>query len=107
VGGFGVMGWVEAREYQDAAPDPLAGAAPGILAHMNADHVDAMILLARSHADVEATEAIMTSVDRLGCTLRLKTNEGMKGVRINFPYEVATPMETRTVLVEMVRQARQ
>ena len=85
VGGFGVMGWVEARDYQDAAPDPLAGAAPGILAHMNADHVDSMILLARSHAGVEATEATMTSVDRLGFTLRLKTNEGMKGVRINFP----------------------
>ncbi|HYK37793.1 DUF2470 domain-containing protein [Alloacidobacterium sp.] len=49
----------------------------------------------------------MTSVDRLGFTLRLKTNEGMKGIRINFPGEVATPMETRTVLVEMVRQARQ
>lgn len=107
VGGFGVMGWVEAREYQDAAPDPLAGAAPGILAHMNADHVDSMILLARFHAGVEATEATMTSVDRLGFTLRLKTNEGMKGARINFRREVATPMETRTMLVEMVRQARQ
>src|SRR5277367_6078215 len=37
VGGFGVMGWVEASEYQDASRDPLAGAAPGILAHMNAE----------------------------------------------------------------------
>src|SRR5277367_5749223 len=106
VGGFGVMGWVEASDYQGAAPDPLAGAAPGILAHMNADHVGSMILLARSHIGVEATEATMTSVDRLGFTLRLKTSEGMKGVRINFPHEVATPMETRTVLVEMVRQGR-
>jgi heme iron utilization protein len=107
VGGFGVMGWVDARDYKDAVPDPLAGAAPGILAHMNADHADSMILLARFHAGVEATEATMTSVDRLGFTLRLKTNEGMKGVRINFLREVSTPMETRTVLVEMVRQARQ
>src|SRR5271163_3538405 len=56
VGGFGVMGWVEASEYQDASPDPLAGAALGILGHMNADHVDSMILLARSYAGVEATE---------------------------------------------------
>ncbi len=31
----------------------------------------------------------------------------MKGTRINFTREVATPMETRIVLVEMVRQARQ
>jgi hypothetical protein len=88
-------------------PDPLASAAPGILAHMNADHMDSMILLARTHAAVEATEATMTSVDRLGSTLRLKTNEGVKSVRINFLLEVSTSMETRTVLVEMVRLARQ
>jgi putative heme iron utilization protein len=107
VGGFGVMGWVDARDYETAAPDPLAEAAPGILAHMNADHVDSMILLARMHAGMEATEASMTSVDRLGFSLRLKTVEGMKGARINFLHEVTTAKETRTVLVEMVRRARQ
>jgi heme oxygenase (biliverdin-IX-beta and delta-forming) len=107
VGGFGVMGWVEAQDYEGAAPDPLFEAAPGILAHMNADHVDSMILLARLHAQLEATEATMTSVDRLGFTLRLKTNEGMKGARINFLHEVTTPQETRKVLVEMVRRARE
>jgi putative heme iron utilization protein len=106
VGGFGVMGWVEARDYEQATPDPLAEAASGILAHINADHVDAMILLARSHAGIEATEATMISVDRLGFSLRLKTNDGVKGARINFPREVATPQDTRAVLVEMVRQAR-
>jgi putative heme iron utilization protein len=106
VGGFGVMGWVEARDYERAAPDPLADAAPGILAHMNADHVDSMILLARAHAQLEATEATMTSVDRLGFSLRLKTNEGIKGARVNFLHEVTTPQETRSGLVEMVRQAR-
>ena len=38
------MGWVDARDYEHAAPDPLAEAPrPGILAHMNSDHVDAMI----------------------------------------------------------------
>jgi hypothetical protein len=78
VGGFGVMGWVEARDYEHAAPDPLAEAATGILTHMNADHVDAMILLARSHAGIEATEATMTSVDRLGFSLRLKRQMGLR-----------------------------
>jgi putative heme iron utilization protein len=107
VGGFGVMGWVEAGEYEHAAPDPLTEAAPGILAHMNADHVDSMILLARTHAQVDATEATMTSIDRLGFSLRLKTNDGMKGARVNFLREVATAQETRKVLVEMVQQARQ
>jgi putative heme iron utilization protein len=107
VGGFGVMGWVDASDYQHAPPDPLAEHAPEILAHMNTDHVPAMILLARLHAQLEATEAAMTSIDRLGFTLRLKTNEGMKGARINFPREVANPQQTRSVLVEMVQQARQ
>jgi putative heme iron utilization protein len=106
VGGFGVMGWVDAKDYEHAVPDPLAEAAPGILAHMNADHVDAMILLARSHAGIDATEAAMTSVDRLGFSLRLKTDNGVKGARINFLREVATPQDTRAVLVEMVRQAK-
>jgi len=55
-------GLVEAGDYEHAAPDPLANAAPGILAHMNADHVDAMILLASAHAEIEANEATMTSV---------------------------------------------
>ncbi len=106
VGGFGVMGWVEAEDYAHAAPDPLAEAATGILAHMNADHVASMILLARSYAQIEAVEASMTSVDRLGFSLRLKTKEGIKGVRINFLREVATAQETRKVLVEMVEHAK-
>jgi putative heme iron utilization protein len=106
VGGFGVMGWVQAAEYAQAEPDPLAGDAAGILAHMNADHADSMILLARVHAQLEATEAAMTSVDRLGFTLRLKTADGIKGPRINFLHEVRTPQETRKMLVEMVQQAR-
>ena len=34
--------------------------------HMNADHKDALILLAKRFAGIEAQEAEMTSVDRLG-----------------------------------------
>src|SRR5271165_1386737 len=47
VGGFGVMGWVPASAYDLAQPDPLADAAGEILQQMNADHKDALILLAR------------------------------------------------------------
>ena len=106
VGGFGVMGWVAAPEYSQAQPDPLADAAAGILQHMNADHQDALILLARAFAGMEAKEAVMTSVDRLGFHVRMKTEEGMKGARVAFPSEVSTPLETRKMLVEMVQQAR-
>ena len=106
VGGFGVMGWIAATEYSVAQADPLVDAAPGILKHMNADHQDALILLGRKLAGIEAQEAAMTAVDRLGFQLRMKTQEGMKGARIAFLNEVSNPGETRKMLVEMVQQAR-
>jgi putative heme iron utilization protein len=106
VGGFGVMGWVEAQDFAGAKADPLAEAAAGIMTHMNADHVESMVTLAKAYAGIEGSEAAMTSVDRLGFTLRLKTAEGMKGPRINFTREVGNAQETRMVLVEMVKAAR-
>jgi len=106
VGGFGVMGWVPASDYNLAQPDPLADAAAGIIEHMNTDHRDALILLARVFGGMESQEAAMTAVDRLGFHVRLKTAEGMKGIRIGFLREVSNPGDTRKVLVEMVQQAR-
>jgi len=107
VGGFGVMGWVAASEYRQALPDPLADTADEILQHMNTDHKDALILLARLFAGIESQEAVMTSVDRLGFHIRLTTQDGIRGTRIAFLREVSNPAETREVLVEMVQRARQ
>ncbi|MGA2021556.1 MAG: DUF2470 domain-containing protein [Candidatus Sulfotelmatobacter sp.] len=107
VGGFGVMGWVKASDYDQAQPDPLADVAAGIIEHMNADHKDALILLARTSAGVESQEAAMTAVDRLGFNVRLKTTEGVRGTRIAFLREVRDALEARKVLVEMVQRACQ
>lgn len=106
VGGFGVMGWVSASEYDRSQPDPLADSTAEIIQHMNADHKDALILLARKFARVESQKATMTAVDRLGFHVRLETPEGLRGIRIAFLREVNNPAETRKVLVEMVQQAR-
>jgi heme oxygenase (biliverdin-IX-beta and delta-forming) len=106
VGGFGVMGWVAPSEYVSSQADPLADAMAGIIEHMNADHKDALILLAGKFAGIDSQEATMTAVDRLGLHVRVKTTEGMRGARIAFPREVRNAAETRSVLVEMVREAR-
>ena len=106
VGGFGVMGWVEVADFAAALPDPLAESASGILAHMNADHGAAMLDIARHFKAVEASEAKMTSVDRLGFQLRLKTAERARSVRVAFPREVRTPEECRAALVSMTKAAR-
>jgi heme iron utilization protein len=106
IGGFGVMGWVTADEYARSQPDPLADSSAGILLHMNADHGDALILLARAAGEADVQAATMTAVDRLGFHLRLQSGARMHGARIAFPREVRNSGEVRTVLVEMVRAAR-
>ena len=105
VGRFGVMGWL--AEYFQAQPDPLIDNSSDIIQHMNHDHKDALILLAKHFANVEAQDAEMTSVDRLGFHLHLKANDGVRGVRIAFLREVGDPSQTREVIVEMGRLARQ
>jgi putative heme iron utilization protein len=106
VGGFGVMGWVAASEYDRSQPDPLADSMAEIIQHMNTDHKDALVLLAGKFARIEAQNATMVAVDRLGFHARLKTQEGMRGARIAFLREVNNPAEARMVLVEMAQQAR-
>jgi putative heme iron utilization protein len=107
VGGFGVMGWVSAAEYYHGQPDPLADVAADIIQHMNADHGDALKLLTQAFAGIKSQEAVMTSVDRLGFQVRLKTLDGTRGARIGFSREVRSPEEARSVLIDMVSQARQ
>jgi hypothetical protein len=114
IGGFGVMGWVHAEDYASATPDPLAAIAPGIIQHMNADHGDALLRIARhdiaktadeAAADQAADEASITAVDRLGFHVRLKTGDRVHGRRIAFPREVKDSSEARAVFIEMVRAA--
>jgi putative heme iron utilization protein len=107
VGGFGAMGWVPAAEYTSAEPDPLAEVAAGIIEHMNQDHADALRLYCRAYADLEAEEAVMTAVDRLGFRLRVRTGARVQGVRLAFTREVRSAQDARTVLVAMVREARE
>ncbi|HVN03926.1 MAG TPA: DUF2470 domain-containing protein [Bryobacteraceae bacterium] len=106
IGGFGVMGWVSADEYVRSQPDPLAEFSAEILSHMNADHADALVLLARAAGEPGAENAIMTAVDRLGFHIRLRSGERIHGARIAFPREVHDRAEVRSVLVDMVAAAR-
>jgi len=106
VGGFAAMGWVEARDYGAARPDPLAEIAEGIMEHMNTDHADALLAYARHFAREEADEARMVAIDRLGFKLHLKNGERRWSTRIAFPREVTTVAESRAVLIEMAHRAR-
>ncbi|MEW6143453.1 MAG: DUF2470 domain-containing protein [Thermodesulfobacteriota bacterium] len=106
VGGFGAMGWVTADDYYAAEVDPLADDSQGIVRHMNEDHGDALLLLAKKFTGADAEEASMTSVDRLGFNLRLKAGTEMFNRRIGFIREARSREEARAAIIEMVGLAR-
>ena len=106
VGGFGLMGWISARDYAQVEIDPLADIAASILTHMNTDHHDALLLMAQQFGAGPAKTAQMTAVDRLGFHLQVTNAEATQGLRLPFPREVRTADEVRKVLVEMTQQAR-
>jgi putative heme iron utilization protein len=107
IGGYGRMSWIDKAEWQAAEPDPLAPSAAGIIAHMNADHADAMVLYCKAFskaADIAA--ARMTGIDRYGFEMSAKTNDGPRPVRVAFATPVGTPEDARVVLISMLKDAR-
>jgi putative heme iron utilization protein len=106
VGGFGAMDWVEADAYRAATVDPVLPRRHGIIAHMNADHADAGVLLCRRALGVEVESASFEHVDRFGCDYLAHTADGLATVRLAFPAPAASGDDVRRALVAMVHEAR-
>jgi len=73
---------------------------------VNTGHPDARVRMAREFAGIESQAVAMTSVGRLKSQIRLKTQDGTRGARIAFLWQVNSPAEARNVLVEMAGQAQ-
>jgi len=48
IGGYGRMSWIDKADWLAAEPDPLGPSAAGTMAHMNANHADAMVLYCKA-----------------------------------------------------------
>ncbi|MGD9530744.1 HugZ family protein [Pseudonocardia sp.] len=107
VGGFARMSWVDAQEYGDAQPDPVAPFAAGVIEHMNDDHADALVTYCRFYAGLAVESARMTSVDRYGFRVAATdAADARQDVRISFDGPVATPDEVRKAMITLLRRAR-
>ena len=107
IGGYGRMSWVSEAEWQTAEPDPLGPSAAATIAHMNADHADALVFYCKAFSKAtEVSAASMTSVDRYGFEMSAKTREGPRPVRLAFAEPVSTPDEARAALIAMLKDAR-
>ncbi len=107
IGGYGRMSWVEASEFKAATPDPLAPAAARILAHMNDDHADALLLYAQTFTTAhDAERAVMTAVDRYGFEMTVTTPRGVGPARLAFDAPLESAEQARVALVALVKKAK-
>lgn len=82
--------------------DALLKAEPGIVAHMNEDHTDAIELYALAFTGGDPGPWRMTGIDPEGCDIAL----GADGRRITFASRVLTPGDARKELVRLAEEAR-
>lgn len=107
IGGFGRMSWLAPADWLAATPDPLAASAEQIVAHMNADHAEAMADYCRAFSKAtDISSATMTGVDRYGFEMSALTAEGPRPVRLAFGEPVTTSDEARQALIAMLQAAR-
>jgi hypothetical protein len=103
VAGFGRIAWVEPDELRFAgAAQALAEAEAEIVAHMNADHADAMALYAERLLQRSGDGWRMTGIDPEGIDLRA----GTQTARLDFATPVLDAMSARRALVALAVEAR-
>jgi putative heme iron utilization protein len=94
-------------DYAAADPDPVAPHATGAIAHLNADHADALAAMARTLGGYPDTiSATCTGADRYGLDLRLSTERGLAYTRIGYAAPIDSIGELRSAAVELTRRAR-
>ena len=107
VGGYGVMGSDDAASYKAAEVDPTAGNAEHAIEHLNDDHADALLAMARAFTGyADATAATCTSADRYGLDLMLETPRGRAPARVGYAVPISAPAGLRAATVDLARRAR-
>jgi putative heme iron utilization protein len=107
VGGYGRMDSAGAQDYAAAEADPVAQTAAGAVAHLNADHADALLEMATALGGYpDATAAACTGADRYGLDLIVDTPRGRAPARVGFAETITDPGGLRAATVELTRRAR-
>jgi putative heme iron utilization protein len=108
VGGYGRMDSATGEDYAAAAPDPVQPHAAGAIAHLNADHADALVAMAKTLGGYpDTTAATCTGADRYGLDLRVVTERGMAYTRVGYAEPIDSFDQLRSATVALTRLARQ
>ena len=108
VGGFASMATVSHDEYRAAEPDPTAKVAEKSKAHLNKDHADGLLLIAREIAGARgAVSAVCTGIDRYGIDLSCTGAGQSAAARALFAEPLQSAADVRPATVALVRRARE
>lgn len=106
VGGYGRMDSATGSDYAAAEPDPVGSRAGAATAHLNADHADALLAIARTLGGYpDATAATCHGVDRYGIDLNLETPRGPAPARVAFPEPLTDSGQLRSATVALTKRA--
>lgn len=108
VGGYGRMDTALADDYASADPDPVHAGAAYAVRHLNEDHADALLEMARNlGGKPDASQASCAAADRYGLDLTVHVPGGREAVRVEFAEPVNAPDGLREATVELAKRARQ
>lgn len=89
------------------ADDPVSQGAAGAIAHLNDDHADALLDMARAiGGHPEATAARCVDADRTGLDLIAETPSGETEVRVPYDEPIDGPEGLRKATVKLAHRAR-
>lgn len=107
VGGYGRMDSASAEDYAAAVADPIIPAAGRAITHLNDDHADALLDMARARGGYpDATAAVCERADRFGLDLRVTTPRGVAVTRVGYVSPIDSIGELRAATVELTRLSR-
>jgi len=101
VQGFGRIDWIGAEDFAPP-PNEVAEAESDILAHMNAEHIDTLLLYCQALGGTAAKEARATGVDCDGIEVRA---DG-RSFRFDFDTPAPDAAAVRTRLISLAERAR-
>lgn len=108
VGGYGRMDSTSGRAYEEAQPDPVTPLAAEAVSHLNADHAEALVAMARALGGYPDTvDAVCTGLDRYGLDLRLNTERGLAYTRVGYARPLDSFDELRSATIDLTQRARQ
>jgi heme iron utilization protein len=107
VGGFARMDTIGRDDYRAAEPDPTQPIAARSVAHLNKDHSDALLAIARELAGARGTvAAVCTGIDRYGIDLSCTGAGQSAAARVEFDPPLQKAADVRPATVELAKRAR-